>query len=177
MLTIRTYATPGRPKRVVGEPSKPVKRAVKKKAAQPADGSSAAEQQVAAKKSTAAKNTRKTLTPEQKAAKKEQVAAKQAAAKVAAEERLEKQKAVQQKRKANAKVEAQKAKVKELKKVALSPPPKVRPTAYNIFLSEKMKELLTQRSEAPVKEHFLNASREMARMWKEANATDVEVRI
>ena len=74
LIALRAYATPGRPKSVVGEPSRPVKRSVKKAAAKPRTGTSAAEKKTASRKRKASAKAKKPapkkLTQEQKDAKK-----------------------------------------------------------------------------------------------------------
>ncbi|KAK5168243.1 uncharacterized protein LTR77_006812 [Saxophila tyrrhenica] len=112
VLSTRSYASPGRPRKTVGEPSKPVKRAVKR-TAKANDGP--AKKQVEAKKKTAAAKKKKT-TPKKRAPK--ELTAEQKEAKQA---RLDK------------------AKIAELKKAALKPPTRRSVTAYNAFFSEKMK--------------------------------------
>lgn len=70
----RFYATPGRPRKAVGEPSKPVKRAVKRSAKSASSPDSPAKEKVTAKKKAAEKKKPKPkarqLTPEQKAVQK-----------------------------------------------------------------------------------------------------------
>ncbi|KXT03568.1 hypothetical protein AC578_10005 [Pseudocercospora eumusae] len=127
VLPIRTYATPGRPKSVVGEPSRPVKRNVKKSVAKPRDASSAAEKKPASKK------RKRRITPEQVAAKKQKEAAKKEAMKEAAKKR-------QAAKRAAHKASAEKEMLQGLKTAALDPP-KQRSTssAWITFISEKTK--------------------------------------
>lgn len=108
-LSLRSYATPGRPRTAVGEPSRPVKRAVKRDA-RSADGGEAKKRVQARKASAKAKKkapkkpVKKVLTPEQQAKKEAKAAS---------------------------------TKVKELKKTALKPPTTgQRVTAYNVFIGE-----------------------------------------
>ena len=65
-LACRYYASPGRPRKTVGEPSRPVKRAVKK-AAKSTEGGPAAKQ-VKAKKATAAAKKKTAKKPAKKPA-------------------------------------------------------------------------------------------------------------
>ena len=60
----RSYATPSRPKKAVGEPSKPVKRSVKRAAKKPAshDGAGEAERRMRAKRTNAAKKKSQALS-------------------------------------------------------------------------------------------------------------------
>lgn len=108
--SLRSYATPGRPRTAVGEPSRPVKRAVKRDA-RSADGGEAKKRVQARKASAKAKKkaapkkpVKKVLTPEQQAKKEAKAAS---------------------------------TKIKELKKTALKPPTTgQRVTAYNVFIGE-----------------------------------------
>lgn len=127
VLSIRTYATPGRPKSVVGEPSRPVKRSVKSAARKPADGSSPAEKKLAAKRKGAAKK-RVPLTEEQQAAQQERLEAARAT--------LKKR---QQKKRDAEKAQADKEKIKELKGLALDPPLTPHSSGYIAFTTEKLK--------------------------------------
>lgn len=165
VLAIRTYATPGRPKSVVGEPSRPVKRAVKRAAAKPADGTSAAEKKLAAsKRKAAAKRKQIVLTEEQKAEQQERLEAAQAALK-----------ARQAKKKEKTKELAAKEKLVELKKLALDPP--VRPTAsaYTSFTSEKIKALGPLVSEDGSKIGLGDRMRAVAAQWKTLGPAEIEV--
>ncbi|EGP91364.1 uncharacterized protein MYCGRDRAFT_89562 [Zymoseptoria tritici IPO323] len=167
VLPIRSYATPGRPKSVVGEPSRPVKRAVKKAAAKPADGSSPAAKNVAAKRDAAAKKSKKTsptkrqpkqLTEAQTAALKER----------------------QAKAKARKQVVVEKEKLNELKRIALSPPKLVGDNPYAVFTKEKNKERgsLSTASESSTREtrlkNFTKRVTAVAAEWKSLNAAERE---
>ena len=156
-LPIRTYATPGRPKSVVGEPSRPVKRAVKKAAAKPADGTSAAEKKIAAKK-----RSPRALTPEE--AEKRQAAAEKKAARDAAR----KQKASL--RKASDK---KKTKLEDLKTAALPDAPKKAQysSAYQVYWSESAKATSGSEEKVTVK------VKDAAAKWKEMSPADIEVRL
>ena len=106
----RFYATPGRPRKAVGEPSKPVKRAVKRSAKSASSADSPAKRKnLEAKKAAAKKKKEKKpvarksrLTPEQQAVKKS------------------------------------KAEIKDLKKAALSPPPNATIIAWNVFIKDNL---------------------------------------
>ncbi|SMR44613.1 unnamed protein product [Zymoseptoria tritici ST99CH_3D1] len=167
VLPIRSYATPGRPKSVVGEPSRPVKRAVKKAAAKPADGSSPAAKNDAAKRDAAAKKSKKTsptkrqpkqLTEAQTAALKER----------------------QAKAKARKQVVVEKEKLNELKRIALSPPKLVGDNPYAVFTKEKNKERgsLSTASESSTREtrlkNFTERVTAVAAEWKSLNAAERE---
>ena len=128
----RYYATPGRPRKAVGEPSRPVKRAAKRQA-KDTSGTDPATKLVKARK-TAAKSTTKKAAPKKTRAKKP-LTETQKAAQAAAQE-----KATLRKDKAKAKraEEKEKAKTKELRELALSPPTLGRTrTAWAMFLQEK----------------------------------------
>ncbi|EME88870.1 uncharacterized protein MYCFIDRAFT_213435 [Pseudocercospora fijiensis CIRAD86] len=160
ILPIRTYATPGRPKSVVGEPSRPVKRNVKKGAAKPRDASSAASKKLASKKLASKKRTTtRAKTPEQKAAQAEKQAAQKAA--------LAKRKAAQ---KAASQATAEKEKLQELKKAALDPPKqKTGVNAYITFFAEK-----AAGSSVSDKVNFAERSKNIGAEWKNISATDRE---
>ncbi|CZT16636.1 uncharacterized protein RCC_02471 [Ramularia collo-cygni] len=164
ILAIRTYATPGRPKSVVGEPSRPVKRAVKRAAAKPADGTSAAEKKLAAsKRKAAAKKSQIVLTEEQKAEQKERLAKAQAAMK----ER-------QTKQKADAKKRVEKDRAVVLKKLALDPPSRYKPSAYTCFTSEKIKASGSLTDEDGRKHALGDRMRSVAAEWKALGPADIE---
>lgn len=175
-LFLRTYATPGRPKSVVGEPSKPVKRAVKKAAAKPLTGDSPAEKKVATNKRNAAKKAagskKKALTPEQKE-RAEQRKLKQ-------QERLAKEKATEKARKtklkAQTKASAEKEELRELKEAALKPPAGKRPTSYTIFFTEIMKKHdLGVGDNQERKDALGRAARDAAAQWKNLSPAEREV--
>jgi hypothetical protein len=155
VLPIRTYATPGRPKSVVGEPSRPVKRAVKKAAAKPADGSSPAEKNVAAKAKSKKKAPKK-LTEEEKTALKER----------------------QAKVKARRQVVIEKEKLQALKKAALEPPKVERDNPYAAFTKEKNKTLgpITRQSDETAAKAFADRISAIGAEWKSMGAADREVR-
>ncbi|KAK0335950.1 hypothetical protein LTR59_002000 [Friedmanniomyces endolithicus] len=156
--TQRTYATPGRPRKVVGEPSKPVKRAVKRAAAKVTDPDSPAKEivktrkrspttkPVTAKKPAAASD--EAATPDEavvkkapKTAKKATKTAKRAPRKPKAltEEQQVAKTARLEKSKAKAALKLDKAKIESLKVLALKPPFPSRRSAYNVFLAEASK--------------------------------------
>lgn len=151
VAVVRSYATPGRPKSVVGEPSRPVKRAVKKAAAKQATGDSPAEKQVRAKQrnaTTKKSKAKKALTPEEKAAKKEKAVAK----------------------KARAKVTAEKTKLADLRQAALKPPKLSRAAnAYLTFVTEKMKDKVAYEANK-------DKMKDIARQWKNITPSEHEVR-
>ncbi|KAF1357017.1 hypothetical protein BDV97DRAFT_343277 [Delphinella strobiligena] len=136
LLSQRTYATPGRPKKAVGEPTKTVKRAVKR---------------VASEKNTttttpAAKSTKSKKLPKEKEAKKPKEKKPLTAAQ---EEKLAEKAAKAQEKVKKAKIKAQekakKAEIKELQATALEVPKDVFSSAHTlnawaIFNGEKTKE-------------------------------------
>lgn len=176
VLPLRTYATPGRPKSVVGEPSKPVKRAVKKAAAKPATGDTAAEKKVAANKRNASKKTsgtqKKALTPEQKERAEQRAAKKQ--------ERLEKEKAAKKTRQAKlkerAKAKSEKQQIKDLKEAALKPPKPSKVSAYVVFVAEQAKNY--DLSGGSAQEHRAKLgkfAKESSEQWKNMSPAELEV--
>ena len=151
--TVTTTPTParrpGRPRKAVGEPSRPVKRSVKRAAPKAVSDSPAADK-LAAKKKTAAEKKdvgkpakkKKELTEKQKEAKKASLAKEQ---------------------------------IKELKKAALEPPKISYASAWNQFASEKMSPLI--KGVKDVKTALPDAIKKTAQDWKELSSADIEVRL
>lgn len=162
-LCIRTFShvprqlsPAGRPKKAVGEPSNPVKRAVKKTAKKPASSKTDA----AAKK----------LAQKKKLAEKKAAAAKKAKAKrVLTPEQVEKKKAA-----------LQKAELKDLKKAALEPPVTVgRASAYLEFVKEKSRDWVKSSPSSTgltSKQALAEYSKGVAAAWKQLSPADIEVR-
>lgn len=159
ILAVRSYATPGRPKKVVGEPSRPVKRAVKKAASKPATGDSAAEKLVKTKKTAATKKKAKkpvkvALTPEQQAAAKEKAALK----------------------KERTKLSDAKKKLADARVEALKPPKKSRSSAYVVFFAEKMKSVsLSGKTRSEMNDTMASGAREVAAQYKALSPAELEV--
>jgi len=174
--------TAGRPKKAVGEPSRPVKRAVKAKAKKPATTETDAAAKKIAEKEKAAK---KKIAEKEKAAKKKAAElekkkkAKAAAAKkvkpALTPEKIERKKAA-----------LQKAAVIDLKKAALEPP--VRNTtqnAYHMFMKEKGAELRQRiASESgsdgkttitTVRTQMAEFSKAISAAWKNITPAELEV--
>ncbi|KAK3720326.1 hypothetical protein LTR37_003737 [Vermiconidia calcicola] len=149
LYTQRFYATPGRPRRTVGEPSRPVKRAAKSNASKTKSTEDPATKQVREKKSAAAKKkpppkrqTKKELTDEQKAAKDAKIA---------------------------------KAKITDLKKAALSPPPNRGPNAWNEFFAERMKTVNAKEMQGPDRRQKLSqVLQPIVAEWKSLPPADLE---
>ena len=154
----RYYATPGRPRKAVGEPSRPVKRATKR-AARSSDTGEAG-RQVREKKQQGT-TTRKTTA-------KKSAAKKKAAPKKPVKKPLtDRQKAVQTAR-------VSRAKITELKKQALSPPKKgAHVTARLMLLREKAKS--TRGSGSNHQAAFGQASREASQEFKQLTSAELEV--
>jgi flagellar biosynthesis GTPase FlhF len=181
-LCIRTFSyaprllTPaGRPKKAVGEPSRPVKRAVKAKAKEPAStktdaaAKKIAEKEKAAKKKAAEKEKKKKAA----AAKKEKPAL--------TPEQVERKTAA-----------LQKAEIKDLKKAALEPPAKngVR-NAWLAFMKEKgneLRERIASESESDgartaegrtshetIRAQLAAHSKNIAAAWKDVTPAEREV--
>ncbi|WPG99144.1 Hypothetical protein R9X50_00195500 [Acrodontium crateriforme] len=151
----RAFATPGRPKGAVGEPSKPVKRAVKKAAA--SSGKSAATKKVASKKKTATKKkpVKKVLTEEQKA-RREKTAAN---------------------RKVKTAAAKKKTQLADLKAAALEPPKIAPASAYLVFSKETRSgggESLKGASPSDIKASLAKRTRETAAEWKNLSPADIE---
>jgi len=149
----------GRPRKAVGEPSRPVKRAVKAKAKKPAS----TETDAAAKK----------IAEKEKAAKKKAAATKKAKPALTPEQ-VEKKK-----------LALQKAEVKELKRAALQPPAKSDLTsAYIAFTKEKgkeLKELIANESGSNGKVKAVHAlgqhQQNVAAAWKNVTPSELEVSV
>ncbi|KAI7337500.1 hypothetical protein KC354_g17620 [Hortaea werneckii] len=148
----RGYATPGRPRKAVGEPSRPVKRAVKRTSSAATSASdSPAKQKTDARKRTAAqkkpaKAPKKVLTEEQKAVK----AAR-----------------------------ADKLKMTELRKAALAPPPagSGASSAYIEFTKARSHRLKERKADDESKDHkqlLAEHAREVASEWRNATPAEVE---
>jgi hypothetical protein len=157
----RLYATPGRPKSVVGEPSRPVKRAVKRSAARATSADSPAKQKNEAKKTAAA--------------------AKKPKAKARAPKQLtEEQKAAQAQKKAKAKArkaaKTEKDKIRLLKEQALKPPSNTTPTAWTTFFAEKMKSNLSATSIAKEErmQRVADITRGIAAEYKQLTPAELE---
>ncbi|KAK5116020.1 hypothetical protein LTR62_000476 [Meristemomyces frigidus] len=158
----RTYATPGRPRNVVGEPSRPVKRSVKKAAATATSPDSPAKQANEERKAAAAtaKQTRqpranKELTAEEKEARAARArearalrpkkvltdAQKEAKATKATKARQPRPKTkLTDAQKESRAAKALSAKHQALKRAALSPPTITSSSAYNAFISQNFKD-------------------------------------
>lgn len=150
---------------MVGEPSRPVKRAVKRAAAKPAIGTSAAEKKLAAsKRKAAAKRKEIVLTDEQKAAQQERLEAAQAALK-----------ARKEKKKAKTKEAAAKEKLKELKVLALVVPSHPAASGYTSFTSEKIKALGPLTGTDGHKQAIGDRMKAVAAEWKALEPAEVEV--
>lgn len=177
-LAIRTFSHAprlldpvGRPRKAVGEPSRPVKRAVKKAAKKPATPEDdAAAAKVAEKKALAAEKKRLAKEREKQ---KTAAAAKKAKEAALSPEQIEKKKAA-----------LVKAEVRELRKIALDPPfPTGKFTAYGMFMKEKGKDLSARlKSESGlnqdgVKSALAEHSKHVQEAFKELPASDLEVGI
>lgn len=144
----RFYATPGRPKKAVGEASKPIKRTAKKATAESTTTTKAAAQKKPkkpkAKKAAAAKKPKTALTEEQLAVKKQKTSL---------------------------------LKIRELKKVALKPPHVAIANAYNQFVYSRKEDLAQQsRDSSSTPRDVLAAfSKDTAQAWKALPSSEVEV--
>ncbi|KAK5120526.1 hypothetical protein LTR85_006181 [Meristemomyces frigidus] len=152
----RTYATPGRPRKAVGEPSRPVKRAVKRSAAAATDPDSPAKEKNEAKK--------------QKAAKKEKAARKPAVKKATP------RKVLTEEQKAAKTAELDKSETRDLKKAALQPPKKgTHLNAYLVFSGEKGKDLKGLGDGlASYRQKVVEHGKALGAQWKEMSAADIE---
>lgn len=155
----RLYATPGRPKKAVGEPSRTVKRAVKKTATKPAATEAPAKRKSVAK----AAGTKK---PAKKAAKKP-AAKKKPAKKVLTEE----QAAARKERLAT-------KEIKQLKIAALKPPKLERSNAWSELMREKAKDgpFAKGVSASESKELLGQHSKNVAAAYKSLSPAELEVK-
>lgn len=159
-LCIRTFShaprqlSPvGRPKKAVGEPSKPIKRAVKSTSKKPASkDTDAAAKKLAQKKKLA----------EKKAA----AAAKAKAKRTLTPEQLEKKKAA-----------AKKAENKELKKAALDPPNVPVASAYHVFIKEQSGKLKEQSANGNQKAAIAEFGKTVSAAWRSLSPGELEVRV
>ena len=118
LSALRSYATPQKPRKAVGEPSRPVKRAVKRAAKSPSTGE-AGEQLAEKKKAARAKKTAGTTKKKTAPKAKKPAPPKKRVKKPLTEE------------------EKTTAEIKALKKTALSPPPSgTKYSARNAFIAE-----------------------------------------
>ena len=155
VIPLRNYATPGRPKKAVGEPSRTVKRAVKRAAASIGSGDSTAELKLKAKKKTAAA---KKTTPKKKTPKKEPTEKQQAAKRVRDE----------------------RATIKTWKTMALEPPKNHAQNAYMVYFAERSKQTSSEhsikgQSQAGARSEMANRMRDISGEWKSLTSADVEV--
>ncbi|KAH9827155.1 high mobility group [Teratosphaeria destructans] len=151
----RFYATPGRPKSVVGEPSRPVKRSVKKAAIKATASGSPAKDKVESKKKKA---TAKKPAGKKKPAKKEPT-----------EEQLARRAAKAERKAAKTKTEELRA----LKKLALKPPPVIKTNAWVVFMAEKMKEKL-KGHKGDVKDKLAQNVRDISAQFKAMSPAQIE---
>ncbi|KAK5717825.1 hypothetical protein LTR15_008666 [Elasticomyces elasticus] len=167
--TRRTFATPGRPRNVVGEPSKPVKRAVKKSVAKAASADSPAKEGNEVRKRKAAEKPATAKKPAAKRGPKPKVLVELSEEQKAANEA----KSIKSKEAKASRLE--RAKIAELKKVALSPPKIPQAGAYTVFAAEKSRnnEQLHQKGPGGA-ERLAQSARANSAAWKECTPADVE---
>ena len=171
----RYYATPGRPRSTVGEPSRPVKRAVKRAAKAP-DGPAKEKVQerkkdAAAKKKAPAKKTAVALKKTTPVAAKKKTAAPKKTTTAPTKKRATRR-VLTDAQKATKAQKAENDKIKEYKKAALSPPKNgSRRTAYNMFAQEKLKgqDLKT------TGEKVTDVVKRLAPEFKQLSAAELEV--
>ena len=174
-LAIRTFShaprlldTAGRPRKAVGEPSRPVKRAVKKAAKKPAAPTDEAAVALIAEKKRIAK---------------EKLAAAHARQRklAAAEKKKAQEAAMTPEELANKRAALAKAEVRDLKKAALDPPFPNSLNAYTAFMREKGKTLKasydpsTPTSQSEVRAKITEHSKKVATAYKELSAGELEV--
>jgi hypothetical protein len=171
-LCIRTFSyaprlliPTGRPKKAVGEPSRPVKRAVKAKAKKPASTETDAAADKIAEKEKAATKKAADLKKKKKPA---------AAKKALTPEQVERKKAA-----------LQKAELKDLKKAALEPPVSGKRNAWVVFLKEKsgdLREGIASESESEgkatsttIRTQMADYSKKASAAWKDVTPAELEV--
>lgn len=152
----RSFATPGRPRKAVGEPSRPVKRATKRAARSSSTGEAGRQvrekkkgtstrkttaKKATGKKTTSKKRVRKPLTDEQKAVREARIS---------------------------------RAKITELKKQALSPPKEgSHITAHGMLVREKTKGMKLSGSNRT--EAFGQVAKDASRDYKQLTPAELEV--
>lgn len=171
-LAIRTFThapalldTAGRPRKAVGEPSRPVKRAVKKAAKKPAtpedEALLAEKKRIAKEKLAAARQKQKKLAAAEK---------KKAREAALTPEQLERKRANLLKAEAN-----------DLKKAALKPPFPGNVSAWTMFLSEKGKDLKasfdpsTKTTQAVITSNMAEHAKRVSAAYKDLSAGELEV--
>ncbi|TKA82157.1 hypothetical protein B0A55_02047 [Friedmanniomyces simplex] len=175
----RTYATPGRPRNVVGEPSKPVKRAVKRAAAKATTSEdSPAKRKIEEKKEAAAKKpaTAKKPAKPRKAAAPGAPAKKRAPRKKALteEEQLAKETKLQLAKAAKA-VRLGRQEMSSLKKAALKPPAIAISNAFLVFATERAKKSDSLRTKGDGQRQRLSEqSRATGKAWQQCSPAEVE---
>lgn len=181
-LCIRTFShaprlleSAGRPRKAVGEPSRPVKRAVKKTA----KDSATAKADAAAKKVA---DKEKQRLAKEKALKKKASDREKAKTKKAADAKKAKELARTPEQIAKRRNALLNAETKALKKAALEPPfPKTHVSAYTVFTREKGKENFPAASStdepgvAGVKARIAQVGKMNAALWKDISPSDREV--
>jgi hypothetical protein len=172
-LAIRTFThaptlldTAGRPRKAVGEPSRPVKRAVKKAAKKPAtpedEALLAEKKRVAKEKLAAARQKQKKLDAAEK---------KKAREAAMTPEQVERKRA-----------NLLKAEVNDLKKAALKPPFPPNVSAWTTFMSEKGKDLKAsfdpsvKTTQAVVESTMAEHTKRVSAAYKDLSAGELEVR-
>lgn len=171
----RSYATPGRPKKAVGEPTRTVKRAVKRVASDKPKPKSAGvkekeKEKAAAVKAKAKEKAAATKAKEKAAAAKAKEAAKAAAA-AAKKTKAKKDLTPEQREKAEQKL-AQ-AVITSLKKLALSPPVSRPLNAWTVFNGSKSKGITLNGEDKA--ERIGQNTRQNAQEYKSLSAAELEV--
>lgn len=158
----RNYATPGRPRKSVGEPSKPVKRAVKRAA-------------LATDDTPAAATTKTTRATKSKAAPKKKTVTKK---KTVPKKELTPEELVRVQAKADRKkITLERAKIKELKTAALDPPFPSQTAAYICFFSDRYKARAGEMDKSqPVPMTQTEMVKSIGAAWRDAMPAEVEVR-
>lgn len=141
----------------MGEPSKPVKRAVKRAAKSTSTDDPATKKVAQKKKDAAAKKPKaKAAAPKKQAREKKDLTEEQKAAKDA---------------------KLARAKLNDLKKAALTPPSAVNKSAYHVFFSEKQKgHSLASEEGSDVKTKLKNRTAAITAEWRSLTAAELEVR-
>lgn len=171
----RHYAIPGRPKKAVGEPSKTVKRAVKKAAKEPVSFDATTQEPAVAKpartkkiaaKKPAKKPAAKKPAKKPSAKKRKEVAVKRPVKKVLTDEQLLSKRA-----------KAEKEAIKQAKLAVLSPPKVGYSSAWLVFMRERSSELYKSEDRPTTGQAYIGALiKDACATWKELSASEMEVR-
>ncbi|GAB7348572.1 hypothetical protein MBLNU459_g6961t2 [Dothideomycetes sp. NU459] len=171
LVSRRTYATPGRPKKAVGEPTKTVKRAVKRAASdKTTESAAAAKQKEQAKK--AQEKAKKVAAAAQKKAKEKAKAAKEKAA--AAAKKAKASKILTPEQREKAKKARALADIMELKKLALSPPVARASNTWLTFNGARTRDALKGENGLDIRSELGSVVKQNSQAYKDLSPAELE---